>query len=88
MNKTSDWRSTSDLRQHNLCPFICSVVCKSARAIQSGVSLLQDSMDINRPPGAKGVYWKTVTLCTTMGPAVRVSYSALKDIKSGDRSGE
>jgi large subunit ribosomal protein L1 len=46
------------------------------------LSTLQESIDANKPPGAKGVYWKSMFVCTTMGPSVRVSVPALAAIKS------
>ncbi len=43
---------------------------------------VQESIDANKPPGAKGVYWKSMHVCTTMGPSLRINVSQLQSIKS------
>lgn len=43
---------------------------------------VQESIDSNRPPGAKGTYWKSMYICTTMGPSLKINISALAAIKS------
>jgi hypothetical protein len=42
---------------------------------------LQESVDANKPPGAKGTYWKTMHVCTTMGPSLRISTQQLQALK-------
>lgn len=42
---------------------------------------LQDCIDRNKPSGAKGRYWRTVTITATMGPAIPVDINALRDLK-------
>lgn len=41
---------------------------------------LQDSIERNRPSGAKGKYWKTFHICSTMGPSISVDINSFKAI--------
>ncbi|MBE9191513.1 50S ribosomal protein L1 [Gloeocapsopsis crepidinum LEGE 06123] len=43
---------------------------------------LQETIDRNRPSGAKGRYWRTMFVSATMGPSIQVDVNALRDMKS------
>lgn len=45
---------------------------------------LQETIDRNRPSGAKGRYWRTMYVAATMGPSIEVDIAALRDMKVGD----
>ena len=40
---------------------------------------LQETIDRNKPSGAKGRYWKSLYVTSTMGPSVEVDIAALQD---------
>ncbi|MBE9213813.1 50S ribosomal protein L1 [Plectonema cf. radiosum LEGE 06105] len=44
---------------------------------------LQESIERNRPSGAKGRYWRTVYVSATMGPSIKIDVNALRDLKIG-----
>jgi large subunit ribosomal protein L1 len=43
---------------------------------------LQETIDRNRPSGAKGRYWRTIFVAATMGPSIEVDINALRDMKT------
>ncbi len=43
---------------------------------------LQDAIEKNKPAGAKGKYWKSLFITSTMGPSVEINLSSLQDKKS------
>ena len=48
------------------------------------LSALQDCIDRNRPSGAKGRYWRSIFIASTMGPSIQVDINALRDLKIAD----
>jgi large subunit ribosomal protein L1 len=53
----------------------------SANALLENLKTLQETIDRNKPSGAKGRYWKSLYVASTMGPSVEVDVTALQDIE-------
>ena len=48
-------------------------------ALFDNLKTLQEAIDKNKPSGAKGKYWKSFYVTSTMGPSVQVDVSAVQD---------
>ncbi len=48
-------------------------------ALFDNLKTLQESIDKNKPTGAKGKYWKTFYVTSTMGPSVQLDINAVQD---------
>ncbi|MCU0541680.1 MAG: 50S ribosomal protein L1 [Oscillatoriaceae cyanobacterium Prado104] len=53
----------------------------SAEDLLINLRALQETVDRNRPSGAKGRYWRTMYVSATMGPSIQVDINALRDMK-------
>ena len=51
-------------------------------ALFDNLKTLQESIDKNKPSGAKGKYWKTFYVTSTMGPSVQVDINAVQDYQA------
>jgi large subunit ribosomal protein L1 len=53
----------------------------TVEALLENLKALQETIDRQKPSGAKGRYWRSLYLTSTMGPSVSVDFTALQDIK-------
>ena len=53
----------------------------TAENLLDNLKAIQETIDRNKPSGAKGRYWRSLYITSTMGPSVEVDVTALQDIK-------
>ena len=51
----------------------------SLEDLLSNLETVQESIDKNRPSGAKGRYWKSFYICSTMGPSIMIDINSFRD---------
>ncbi|MBE9127002.1 MULTISPECIES: 50S ribosomal protein L1 [unclassified Coleofasciculus] len=53
----------------------------SAQDLLANLKSLQETIDRNRPSGAKGRFWRSIYVSATMGPSIEVEINTLRDMK-------
>ncbi len=53
----------------------------SPEDLLANLKALQETIDRQRPAGAKGRYWRSVFVSASMGPSIQIDISALRDLK-------
>ncbi|MEM1368045.1 MAG: 50S ribosomal protein L1 [Cyanobacteria bacterium P01_H01_bin.15] len=56
----------------------------SAEDLLVNLKALQDTIERNRPSGAKGRFWRSIFVSASMGPGIEVDVSSLRDLKLED----
>lgn len=51
----------------------------SVEDLITNLEVVQESIDKNRPSGAKGRYWKSFYICSTMGPSIEIDITSFRD---------
>ncbi|MGK7939817.1 MAG: 50S ribosomal protein L1, partial [Crocosphaera sp.] len=52
----------------------------SPEDLLANLKALQETIDRQRPSGAKGRYWRSVFVSASMGPSIQIDISALRDL--------
>ena len=52
-----------------------------AEDLLANLKQLQETIDRNRPSGAKGRYWRSIYVTSSMGPSIEIDISSLRDLQ-------